>query len=61
MGSSFPRADINLSRPSHLFARNTGEEFGGDFQAVLTENFAEFKELSAKIEEIDELIKSQSN
>ena len=35
------------------------EEFSSDFQAVLTENFAEYKELTAKIEAIDESLGAQ--
>lgn len=36
------------------------EDFSSDFQAVLTENFAEYQELCEKIETIDNILKSRA-
>jgi len=36
------------------------DEFSGDFQAVLTDNFAEYGDLTVKIEALDELIKART-
>ncbi|WP_370808744.1 IS110 family transposase [Bilophila wadsworthia] len=59
-GIVVPQGRHKFEQAIPLICAEYWEEFGGDFQAVLTENFAEFKELSAKIEEIDELIKSRA-
>jgi transposase len=36
------------------------DEFSGDFQAVLTENVADYQDITAKIDEIDALIKTRA-
>jgi len=36
------------------------EEFSGDFQAILTDNFAEYGDLTVKIKALDELIKART-
>jgi transposase len=37
------------------------EEFSGDFQAVLTENFAEYEEVAERVAKLDELIKARAS
>ena len=37
------------------------EEFSGDFQAVLTENFAEYEEVTGRIANLDALIKARAS
>lgn len=59
-GIVVPQGRHKFEQAMPLICAEHWEEFGDDFQAVLTENFTEYTDLHAKIEEIDELIKSRA-
>lgn len=59
-GIVVPQGRHKFEQAIPLICAEHWEEFSEDFQAVLTENFAEYTELRTKIEEIDEWIKSRA-
>jgi len=60
-GVVVPQGRWHFDKAIPLICAEHWEAFSGDFQAVLTENFAEYGELTAKIETIDAQIRSRAN
>lgn len=59
---------ITIAQGRHQFIKHLPriisdrwDEFSGDFQAVLTENVADYEECAAKIKKIDEIIKARAD
>ncbi len=59
-GIILPQGRWQFDKAIPLICAEFWEEFSSDFQAVLTENFTEYQELCAKIENIDNMIKSRA-
>ena len=59
-GIVVPQGRLQFEKAIPLICAERWEEFSGDFQAVLTENFGEYKELTARIEAIDTLIQTRA-
>jgi transposase len=60
-GIVIPQGRHNFMKNLPLIISAKWDEFSGDFQAVLTDNFSDYEELVAKIEKLDKLIAARAS
>ena len=59
-GISLPKGIHQFEKALPQILAEHWEEFGGDFQAVLTENIAEYRDLTTQIDKMNALIKKRA-